>query len=61
MVLPGQGPVGLTARLFESLCTAMASIASTGVALANRLRTEGTDHLLEAARAAGARRIIAQS
>ena len=30
-------------------------------ALTNRLRTEGTDHLLEAARAAGARRIVAQS
>jgi 2-alkyl-3-oxoalkanoate reductase len=30
-------------------------------ALTNRLRTEGTDHLLEAARAAGVRRIIAQS
>lgn len=30
-------------------------------ALTNRLRTEGTDHLLEAARAAGARRFIAQS
>jgi nucleoside-diphosphate-sugar epimerase len=29
--------------------------------LTNRLRTEGTDHLLEAARAAGARRFIAQS
>jgi nucleoside-diphosphate-sugar epimerase len=27
----------------------------------NRLRTEGTDHLLEAARAAGARRLVAQS
>jgi nucleoside-diphosphate-sugar epimerase len=27
----------------------------------NRLRTEGTDHLLQAARAAGARRFIAQS
>ena len=27
----------------------------------NRLRTEGTDHLLAAARAAGARRFIAQS
>jgi 2-alkyl-3-oxoalkanoate reductase len=27
----------------------------------NRIRTEGTDHLLEAARAAGARRFIAQS
>ena len=27
----------------------------------NRLRTEGTDHLLEAARAAGARRFVAQS
>lgn len=27
----------------------------------NRLRTEGTDHLIEAARAAGARRFIAQS
>ncbi|MFL5832243.1 MAG: NAD-dependent epimerase/dehydratase family protein [Solirubrobacteraceae bacterium] len=32
-----------------------------GFALTNRLRTEGTDHLLEAARAAGARRFIAQS
>lgn len=30
-------------------------------AVTNRLRTEGTDHLLEAARAAGARRFIAQS
>jgi nucleoside-diphosphate-sugar epimerase len=30
-------------------------------ALTNRLRTEGTDYLLEAARAAGARRFIAQS
>jgi nucleoside-diphosphate-sugar epimerase len=30
-------------------------------ALTNRLRTEGTDHLLEATRAAGARRFIAQS
>src|SRR5437773_12563442 len=30
-------------------------------ALTNRLRTEGTEHLLEAARAAGARRFIAQS
>jgi nucleoside-diphosphate-sugar epimerase len=30
-------------------------------ALTNRLRTEGTDHLLEAARAAGARRFIVQS
>jgi nucleoside-diphosphate-sugar epimerase len=30
-------------------------------ALTNRLRMEGTDHLLEAARAAGARRFIAQS
>ena len=30
-------------------------------ALTNRLRTEGTDHLLAAARAVGARRLIAQS
>jgi 2-alkyl-3-oxoalkanoate reductase len=30
-------------------------------ALTNRLRTEGTDHLLAAARAAGTRRFIAQS
>jgi len=30
-------------------------------ALTNRLRTEGTDHLIEAARAAGARRFLAQS
>src|ERR671927_181766 len=30
-------------------------------ALTNRLRTEGTDHLLEAARAVGARRMVAQS
>ena len=30
-------------------------------ALTNRLRTEGLDHLLEAARAAGAKRFIAQS
>ena len=32
-----------------------------GFAQTNRLRTEGTDHLLAAARAAGARRFIAQS
>jgi nucleoside-diphosphate-sugar epimerase len=32
-----------------------------GFAGTNRLRTEGTDHLLEAARAAGARRMVAQS
>jgi nucleoside-diphosphate-sugar epimerase len=31
------------------------------LAATNRLRTEGTDYLLEAARAAGARRVIAQS
>jgi 2-alkyl-3-oxoalkanoate reductase len=30
-------------------------------ALTNRLRTEGTDHLLEAARQAGSRRFVAQS
>jgi nucleoside-diphosphate-sugar epimerase len=30
-------------------------------ALTNRLRTEGTDHLLEAARVAGTRRFVAQS
>lgn len=30
-------------------------------AVTNRLRTEGTDHLLEAARAAGAKRFVAQS
>jgi nucleoside-diphosphate-sugar epimerase len=30
-------------------------------AVTNRLRTEGTDHLLAAARAAGARRLVAQS
>lgn len=30
-------------------------------AMTNRLRTEGTDHLLAAARAAGARRFVAQS
>ena len=29
--------------------------------LTNRLRTEGTDHLLEAAQAAGVRRVVAQS
>jgi nucleoside-diphosphate-sugar epimerase len=32
-----------------------------GFALTNRLRAEGTDHLLAAARAAGARRFVAQS
>ena len=32
-----------------------------GFALTNRLRTEGTDHLLAAARAAGAHRFVAQS
>src|ERR687890_2880045 len=32
-----------------------------GFAVTNRLRTEGTDHLLAAARAAGARRFVAQS
>ena len=32
-----------------------------GFALTNRLRTEGLDHLLKAARAAGSRRVVAQS
>jgi 2-alkyl-3-oxoalkanoate reductase len=32
-----------------------------GFAATNRLRTKGTDHLLAAARAAGARRLVAQS
>jgi 2-alkyl-3-oxoalkanoate reductase len=32
-----------------------------GFALTNRLRTAGTDHLLQAARASGARRFVAQS
>jgi nucleoside-diphosphate-sugar epimerase len=32
-----------------------------GFAVTNRLRTEGTDHLLAAARAAGVRRFVAQS
>ena len=46
--------------------TALAGMTSfrrpdQGFALTNRLRTEGTDHLLEAARAAGARRFVAQS
>ena len=31
------------------------------LAMTNRLRSEGTDHLLEAARSAGARRFVAQS
>jgi 2-alkyl-3-oxoalkanoate reductase len=33
----------------------------TGFALTNRLRTEGTDHLLSAGRAVGAKRFVAQS
>jgi 2-alkyl-3-oxoalkanoate reductase len=46
--------------------TALASVTSfrkfdEGFAATNRLRTEGTDHLLAAARAAGARRFVAQS
>src|ERR671939_885555 len=34
---------------------------SSAVTMTNRLRTEGTDHLLAAARAVGARRFVAQS
>jgi nucleoside-diphosphate-sugar epimerase len=34
---------------------------SAAAAMTNRLRTEGTDHLLAAGRAAGARRFVAQS
>jgi nucleoside-diphosphate-sugar epimerase len=46
--------------------TALATVTSfknldAALALSNRLRTEGTDHLLAAARAAGARRFVAQS
>ena len=46
--------------------TALASVTSVrnvdaAMAASNRLRTEGTDHLLAAARAAGARRFVAQS
>ncbi len=33
----------------------------TGAIMTNRLRTEGTDHLLAAGRAVGARRVVAQS
>ena len=36
-------------------------VRRSGFAATNRLRTEGTDHLLTAARAAGARRFVAQS
>ena len=46
--------------------TALAEVTSfknldAALALTNRLRTEGTDHLLAAARAAGAQRFVAQS
>ena len=46
--------------------TALAGVKSSKnfdseFALSNRLRTEGTDHLLEGARAVGARRFVAQS
>jgi nucleoside-diphosphate-sugar epimerase len=46
--------------------TALAGVGMTrnwdkAFALTNRLRTEGTDHLLAAARAAGARRLVWQS
>jgi nucleoside-diphosphate-sugar epimerase len=46
--------------------TALADVTSfknldASLALTNRLRTEGTDHLLAAARAAGAQRFVAQS
>jgi 2-alkyl-3-oxoalkanoate reductase len=46
--------------------TALAGVTSLrrfdkGFAATNRLRTEGTDHLLAAARAAGTRRLVAQS
>jgi nucleoside-diphosphate-sugar epimerase len=46
--------------------TALATVTSfkdldAALTLTNRLRTEGTDHLLAAARAAGARRFVAQS
>jgi nucleoside-diphosphate-sugar epimerase len=40
--------------------TSLRNIDET-LALTNRLRTEGTDYLLDAARAAGARRFVAQS
>jgi nucleoside-diphosphate-sugar epimerase len=40
--------------------TSLRNIDET-LALTNRLRTEGTEHLLAAARAAGARRFVAQS
>jgi nucleoside-diphosphate-sugar epimerase len=46
--------------------TALANVKSLkkfddDFALTNRLRTEGTDHLVEAARAAGVRRLVVQS
>jgi nucleoside-diphosphate-sugar epimerase len=46
--------------------TALANVTSMKkfddeFALTNRLRTEGTDHLVEAARAVGVRRLVAQS
>ena len=59
----------VTAAEPEVVIHQMTSLASpmdlkrfdVGFAVTNRLRTEGVDHLIRAARAAGARRLIAQS
>ena len=51
----------LTALGKVSLRDARHPERSSGVIMTNRLRTEATDHLLAAGRAAGARRFVAQS
>jgi hypothetical protein len=43
----------------HAICNGKSEAAE--LALTNRLRTEGMDYLLEAAKAAGARRFVAQS
>jgi 2-alkyl-3-oxoalkanoate reductase len=61
-----QAVVGAEPEVVIHQMTALSQIKSMKkfddeFALTNRLRTEGTDHLVEAARAAGVRRLIVQS
>src|SRR5262249_7277432 len=57
----GAGPEAVIPQVTALSCMRSPKRFDRESALTNRLRTEGTDHLLEGARAAGVRRFIAQS
>ena len=60
-VLAGAGPDAVIYQATALAGSGFSRRLDTTFALTNRLRTEGTDHLLAAARAAGVTRFVAQS